>query len=103
MLNRKILRLAPLVLAAGASWVCITAEPAPNITILIGNEAGGLFGQCTHANTEGLSGWWAPSSQEVNRLERRLPKYLATVKSAKSADQLLRYYRQYAGFIRGKK
>ncbi len=62
-----------------------------------------LLQQCSRTTPKAVTGFWEPSSKEIERLEERLVRYLAD--REKSHAPLPRrgvsYHRQYVGIIKG--
>jgi hypothetical protein len=62
-----------------------------------------LLKQCSGATPQGVSGFWKPSTHDIDELELALPKYLAA--REKAGQQIPpkgeSYHRQYIGFSIG--
>jgi hypothetical protein len=62
-----------------------------------------LLKQCSRATPQGVSGFWKPSTHDIDELELALPKYLAA--REKAGQQIPpkgeSYHRQYIGFSIG--
>lgn len=76
--------------------------PHAHGSLLYGEQARTLAKQCSRPPLKNIKGHWAPSSDQLAKLEQQLDQYLATKFPAirKNIGQL---YFQYAGLIRHKK
>jgi hypothetical protein len=101
-----------LAIAAGLSAMAPAASarptavpPATRSVVLPEAQAGALVEQCSRAVPR-ITGSWTPSARDVRRLEADL-KHLkgqraaACCSQSAKMDDASRYYRQYAGIVRG--
>jgi hypothetical protein len=80
----------PAVPSPPGRWVVISAEEAPNV-----------FTQCSRSAPAEKDGpFWAPSPEQIARLEGGLGAYLREKGHATQGDDLTRFVRQYVGFVR---
>jgi hypothetical protein len=101
------LSLAALLCAA-APAVLARAAPAavpPHYAVLPDAQAAAVVAQCSRAVPR-ITGTWTPSARDVRRLEADL-KHLkgqraaACCNQSAKMDDATKYYRQYAGIVRG--
>jgi hypothetical protein len=95
-----------LVMASPAAPARPTpAAAAPRYAVLPDSQASAVVEQCSRAVPR-ITGTWTPSARDVRRLEADL-KHLkgqraaACCSQSAKMDDAARYYRQYAGIVRG--
>lgn len=67
--------------------------------VMVGEEARKLVFHCTNIYSSGVSGYWEPSREKIEELERLLIPFLSA-QNIKDVN-LASYVRQYAGVIKG--
>src|ERR1700722_11229192 len=81
--------------------ICFNAvgsESLPdNCTILPISEGPALMKQCSRGSPTNVSGFWVPSSEQINTIEKLLPKFL--LNNGGDKIKFSNSYRQYVGII----
>ncbi len=102
--NRKTLLVTCFCVAATLVGAADTpfVFPATARFVLSPSLTRDVMRQCSRATPSAVSGAWQPSSEDIDELERALPKYLEQrVRTGEEVPpERQAYHRQYVGFAR---
>lgn len=93
-----------LIILFTAAVVLVGCRRNELSTVLPFDEAKKMMHPCSRPFPAGLDGWWKPTSDDIERADRRLTNAVDAafqrLEAKRREHRPDRYYRQYAGFLR---